>query len=386
MVDCADFSDENNCNRVGYQGLTYKKKISPKPSTTAKLKVLVNITVESFSKISELDMKFTSRITLQVRWRDLRLYFNDLQDGLNLLAQTDIDLIWMPTLILSNSVDMLYVSDNPHIFVHISRLTKGKLVGEKNLHESMQYSGSNNDIIMTGRFETEFFCIYQLNNYPFDSQFCSIDILAAYDIKDDVELVPGYFKDFSSLGSTPQFSRQLVKILSTNNGTILKGIIELKRMPQFHIYCTYLPTFCIITICIFTLYIDEKYFETPIMVSLTAMLVLYTLFQGTSEAIPSTAYLKLIDIWLIFSLVLPFGVFLIQSVLVLWPIKKNVVHVIKIGDSNKSITNPYEDKRRKRCKIFCQIFVSATCLSFFIFYVIFVYIKSGQEFSVELLG
>ena len=386
VIDCRDFSDENYCNRIGYQGLTYKKKISPKLSKTIKLKVDVNITVESFSRINELDMMFTSRIALQLRWRDIRLYFNDLQEGWNLLGQSDVDLMWKPTLILSNSVEMLYIADNPHVFVHILKRSKGMLVGETYLHESIRYPGSENDIIMTARFETEFFCIYQLNNYPFDSQTCHIDILSAYDIKDDVELVPGAFIDISSQESTPQFSRQLTTMLSTNNGTLLKGFIELDRMPQFHIYCTYLPTFCIITICIFTLYIEEKYIETSIMVSLTAMLVLYTLFQGISEAIPSTAYIKLIDIWLIFSLVLPFQVFLIQSVLVLWPIKKNIVHVIKIGDSNKSITSPYEDKRRQKCKLVCQIFVPVTCLLFFIFYVIFVYIKSGQNFSVELLG
>ena len=386
VIDCRDFSDENYCNRIGYQGLTYKKKISPKLSKTIKLKVDVNITVESFSRINELDMMFTSRIALQLRRRDIRLYFNDLQEGWNLLGQSDVDLMWKPTLILSNSVEMLYIADNPHVFVHILKRSKGMLVGETYLHESIRYPGSENDIIMTARFETEFFCIYQLNNYPFDSQTCHIDILSAYDIKDDVELVPGAFIDISSQESTPQFSRQLTTMLSTNNGTLLKGFIELDRMPQFHIYCTYLPTFCIITICIFTLYIEEKYIETSIMVSLTAMLVLYTLFQGISEAIPSTAYIKLIDIWLIFSLVLPFQVFLIQSVLVLWPIKKNIVHVIKIGDSNKSITSPYEDKRRQKCKLVCQIFVPVTCLLFFIFYVIFVYIKSGQNFSVELLG
>ena len=322
-------------------------------------------------------MTFTSRITLQVRWKDIRLYYDDLKDGMNILDQNEMDQIWRPSLILSNSGEMLYVLDNAHHFVQISRTSSGTLVDDQNLHESLRYLGSENDILMTARFETEFSCIFTLENYPFDSQFCSIDVLTAHTIKDDVEQVPGTFSDMSSQGSTTQFSRRLLKIQSTDNGTLLKGVIELQRMPQFHIYCTYLPTFCIICICIFTLYIDEKFFETSIMVSLTAMLVLYTLFQGISASIPSTAYLKLIDVWLIFSLVLPFGVFLIQTVLVLWPIKRNMVHVINVGNSNTSITSAYEDKIRQKFKLLSQIFVPTVCLLFFFFYVIIVYAKSG---------
>ena len=244
MVDCEDFSDENHCNRIGYHGLTYKKKITPKISEKEKLKVEVNITIESLSKINELDMMFTSRITIKVRWKDVRLYYNDLKEDMNILDIDEMEKIWRPSLILSNSADMLYVLDNPHHFVQLFRLSQGKLIDSESLHESLRYEGSRNDIILIARFETQFFCIYQLENYPFDSQFCHIDIMTDHTIKYDVELVPGSFLDFSSEGSTPQFSRDLINILSTDNGTILKGVVKLQRMPQFHLYCTYLPTFC----------------------------------------------------------------------------------------------------------------------------------------------
>ena len=45
------------------------------------------------------------------------------------------------------------------------------------------------------------------------------------------------------------------------------------------------------------------------MVALTAMLVMYTLFQSVALTLPTTAYLKLLDYWLIFGLIMPFFVF-----------------------------------------------------------------------------
>ncbi len=46
--------------------------------------------------------------------------------------------------------------------------------------------------------------------------------------------------------------------------------------------------------------------------SLTIMIVMYTMYQSISADILKTAYLKMIDVWLIFCLSVPFVVFMIQ--------------------------------------------------------------------------
>ena len=58
------------------------------------------------------------------------------------------------------------------------------------------------------------------------------------------------------------------------------------------------------------MFIDEAHFRTTVMVALTAMLVMYTLYQSIARSLPQTAYLKLIDAWLLFGLISPFFVFL----------------------------------------------------------------------------
>ena len=50
-----------------------------------------------------------------------------------------------------------------------------------------------------------------------------------------------------------------------------------------------------------------------ITVNLTAMLVLTTIFIDVSNNLPKTSYMKMIDIWLLFSLLLPFTVVLTHT-------------------------------------------------------------------------
>jgi hypothetical protein len=61
-----------------------------------------------------------------------------------------------------------------------------------------------------------------------------------------------------------------------------------------------------------TLFFHKKDLDIAIVLSLTIMLVMYTMYQSISQVLPATAYLKFIDVWLIFCLLVPFVVFIIQ--------------------------------------------------------------------------
>ena len=47
-------------------------------------------------------------------------------------------------------------------------------------------------------------------------------------------------------------------------------------------------------------------FEANVTVNVTTLLVLTTLFISISDALPRTAYVKTIDLWLIINLLIPF--------------------------------------------------------------------------------
>ena len=62
---------------------------------------------------------------------------------------------------------------------------------------------------------------------------------------------------------------------------------------------------------------DDFHFATTIMLVLTSMLCLYTLFQSSLSDVPKTAYLKFIDYWNILPLVITVANFII---LIIWQI------------------------------------------------------------------
>ena len=46
--------------------------------------------------------------------------------------------------------------------------------------------------------------------------------------------------------------------------------------------------------------------EATVVMNLTVMLVLVTMFISVSEGLPKTSYIKMIDVWLVFVLIVPF--------------------------------------------------------------------------------
>ena len=67
----------------------------------------------------------------------------------------------------------------------------------------------------------------------------------------------------------------------------------------------YLPTILVLCIVYATNFFKEFFFEAIVTVNLTALLVLTTLFISVSSALPSTAYVKMVDVWLIFAQLVP---------------------------------------------------------------------------------
>ena len=52
-------------------------------------------------------------------------------------------------------------------------------------------------------------------------------------------------------------------------------------------------------------HLQDFFFEAVVTVNLTTMLVLTTMFISVSNNLPNTAYVKMIDVWLIFNLMMP---------------------------------------------------------------------------------
>jgi hypothetical protein len=105
------------------------------------------------------------------------------------------------------------------------------------------------------------------------------------------------------------------------------------------------------------------------MVSLTGMLVMYTLYQSISLTLPPTAYFKLLDYWLIFSLLMPFVIFIIE---VLWELDLHS----KSKTTETKITCVTSDKKNATIKkplnrLIPQVVVVVVTVLFILFYVMY---------------
>ena len=89
-----------------------------------------------------------------------------------------------------------------------------------------------------------------------------------------------------------------------NSGIVMT--VVLKRRILNELLTTYLPSLLILTIVYATNFFKDFFFEAVVTVNLTSQLVLTTLFISVSGALPKTAYIKMIDIWLIFAQLIPF--------------------------------------------------------------------------------
>ncbi|XP_023332214.1 glutamate-gated chloride channel alpha [Eurytemora carolleeae] len=86
----------------------------------------------------------------------------------------------------------------------------------------------------------------------------------------------------------------------------VKVVLVLKRRIINEMMTTYLPTVLILIIVYSTNFFKHFFFEAVVTVNLTALLVLTTLFISVSGSLPPTAYVKLVDVWLIFAQSIPF--------------------------------------------------------------------------------
>ena len=100
--------------------------------------------------------------------------------------------------------------------------------------------------------------------------------------------------------------------LVKNDQLVIMGIV-LKRKVATELLTTYLPTILLLLITFVTIFFDKDLFGDAIAVNLTIMLVMTTIFTSKIEELPPTSDMKMIDLWLIFCLVVPFTAVILRT-------------------------------------------------------------------------
>ena len=102
------------------------------------------------------------------------------------------------------------------------------------------------------------------------------------------------------------FTISNLTLTKEENRNMVYMAIKLKRKVVTELLTTYFPTILLLLITFTTMFFDKDLFGDTIAVNLTIMLVMTTIFTSKIEELPPTSDMKMIDIWLICCLVIPF--------------------------------------------------------------------------------
>ena len=245
------------------------------------------------------------------------------------------------------------------------------------LFSGLCYNGTHCRVRYKLHFSTHVHCRLNLRMYPFDQQIChlifflenvplqkaSLHNLLLNATDTDVSSPPEYAV------STPTF---------TTNSSTASFVITfvLSRYVSFHMFATYLPTSLLHFIGFRTLSIPASNFQDRGTMSLTTLLVLISLYTETLTALPITSYIKLIDVWFIFSitflsLIISIHLFTCDVIT-----SDSVGYFIKVRPRNGKQDNDTsldKDKQKQNILNKAKYFLLVLYVIFIVSYVIFIF-------------
>ena len=138
-------------------------------------------------------MTFTSEVKIFLRWRDQRITFKDLAQSRKVLSKVWHDQIWLPPLYFSNTKENKQILNSNSIEVSIIRHGQPSLNKISELNEANIFKGEENELELYSVNDLTFKCNFELWNYPFDVQHCSVNVKIPSELRNYTILNPIQF-------------------------------------------------------------------------------------------------------------------------------------------------------------------------------------------------
>ena len=126
--------------------------------------------------IEEEDHSIELQFHITLEWKEIRATYYNIkpQIDMNALSEVEIDRLWLPLLIYTNTdqQETTRLSENWEWSTYVSVRREGNFTrsGYEMVDETEIFKGEENTLIMTQSYTHEFQCIYHLGRYPFDTQ------------------------------------------------------------------------------------------------------------------------------------------------------------------------------------------------------------------------
>ena len=177
--DCRDRTDEKDCQTLFLDESKYRKSFKPE-AIEGNLEIFVNIRIFNIDSVSEIDGEYRVQFGLSLSWTDPRLLYMNLKEDIlkNIVGEEIAKKLWIPPLRfprLSSRKNRVEYDEEADVFV--STLGEGMIAPYTFIDESKIYAGAENQLGYYRMFQGTHQCQFDLADYPFDYQDCSIQVL-----------------------------------------------------------------------------------------------------------------------------------------------------------------------------------------------------------------
>ncbi|KAL7634846.1 UNVERIFIED_CONTAM: hypothetical protein RMT77_015223 [Armadillidium vulgare] len=296
---CPDRSDEIACN-TAIIPKTYTKEIPPPKWGRKPAQIDLSVTIVQLFPLDIIENYISLVILITCQWKDSRLSMESLGAHEDMNIITNGENIWVPKFIIEDQSKSQAKSELYWQTFVVIRGSEAEPDDLANISEERIYSGSKNLLKLVQSFLVRGYCKMSLYAFPLDTQRCDL-VIRMKDFGNNLVEFVATNDSLSFEGPTELREYKLVNISlerdDVRNISAYRITLYLNHFSSFYVFNTYIPTLLIILICYSTFFFHIDDFGDRVMVSLTVLLVIATLFTQTTASSPTTSYLKLLDVW-----------------------------------------------------------------------------------------
>ncbi len=230
------------------------------------------------------------------------------------MTEEEIKSMWVPEVIFHNTEAKVESIIDGKAFTTVKRHGEPTYPNLEQLHNAHIYPGKSNAITTSRVYSLKFLCEFDMAVYPFDTQSCFATLVMKGNSGKFVRLNASKVAYMGPIELTIYFVKNITfsNVMIQTDTEAVQVELKFGRRILNTLLTTYLPTLLICLVSFSTNYFKAFFFEAIVTVNLTSLLVLTTLFISVSQSLPQTAYVKLLDVWLIVCLIVPFSEVLLQ--------------------------------------------------------------------------